>query len=55
MIDAGIGIGCGILAIELGTILQSVFYRNGSAMELVGGATIIITVVRMVQSFVKKD
>ena len=30
-------------------------YGNGSAMELAGGATIIITVVRMVQSFVKKD
>ena len=55
VIDAGIGIGCGILAIVLGTILQSVFYGNGSAMELAGGATIIITVVRMVQSFVKKD
>ena len=30
-------------------------YGNGSAMELAGGATIIVTVVRMVQSFVKKD
>lgn len=55
VIDAGIGIACGILAIVLGTILQSVFYGNGSAMELAGGATIIVTVVRMVQSFVKKD
>ena len=53
--DVGVGVACGILSIILGTILQEVFYENGSMMELAGGATIIITVVRLVQSTIKKN
>ena len=54
IIDVGVGIGCGILSILLGTLLEEAFYGNGSMMELAGGATIIITVVRLVKSTIKK-
>lgn len=55
IIDVGVGIVCGVLSILLGTLLQEVFYGNGSMMELAGGATIIITIVRLVQSTIKKN
>ncbi len=53
--DVGVGVLCGILSILLGTILQDTFNGNGSAMELAGGATIIISMVRLVQSTSRRN
>ena len=54
LVDVGVGIVCGVVTILLGTLLQNTFFRNGSVMELAGVATIIISIVRLVKSFVKK-
>ncbi len=54
MIDAGVGVICGILSILLGTLLQEKYRGNGSLMELAGAATIIIVIVQLVRSAKKK-
>lgn len=54
LLDVGVGVVCGILALLLGTLLQEVFRGNGSAMVLTGGTTLIIVVVRLVKSSIKK-
>lgn len=48
--DVGVGIASGFLAILIGTFFDKFFHGNASIMELAGGATIIITVVRLVKS-----
>ena len=53
-LDVGVGVVCGILALLLGTLLQEVFRGNGSAMVLKGGTTLIIVIVRLVKSSIKK-
>lgn len=53
LLDVGIGIGSGIISIILGTILQEVFFGNGSLMELAGATTIIIVVIRLVITYAK--
>lgn len=54
LFDVGVGVMCGVLALLLGVLLEEVFYGNGSAMQLAGGATIIITVVRLLKSYKEK-
>ena len=54
LLDVGIGVTCGLLSLLLGTLLQNVFDGNGSAMVLAGGATLIIVIVRLVRSSIKK-
>lgn len=46
---AGIGIVCGILSMILGSLLESVFFGNGSMMMLIGGAVIVMSVVNLVK------
>lgn len=48
--DVGVGLASGFLAILIGTFFDKFFHGNASIMELAGGATIIITVVRLVKS-----
>lgn len=50
LLDVGVGVVCGVLALLLGVLQKEVFGGNGSAMELAGGATVIITVVRLLKS-----
>lgn len=50
LLEVGIGIACGILALLLGLILQEGFHGNGSIMELAGGLVIVISIVRLIQS-----
>lgn len=54
LVDVGIGISCGVLSIILGSILEEGFDGNGSVMVLAGGATIIISIVRLVMAYSKK-
>lgn len=50
LLDIGVGVMCGLFSLLLGVLLKEVFYGNGSVMELAGGATIIIAVVRLLKS-----
>lgn len=50
LLDVGVGVICGLLAMLFGTLLEEVFHGNGSAMELTGGVTLIITIVRLVKT-----
>ena len=46
---AGVGIVCGLLSMILGSLLDSVFYENGSMMMVVGGTVIIMSVVNLLK------
>lgn len=52
--EVGIGVVCGLFALLLGTLLQETFSENGSAMVLAGGTTLIIVIIRLVTSTLKK-
>lgn len=53
LLDVGVGVACGLLALLLGTLLQETFHENGSVMVLAGGTALIIVVVRLVKSSIK--
>ena len=53
--EAGVGIVCSLLSLLLGTLLQTVFHGNGSLMELAGGVSLIIVIIRLVISSTKKQ
>jgi len=46
---ASVGIVCGILSMILGSLLDSVFFGNGSMMMIVGGVVIVMSVVNLVK------
>ena len=54
MAEVGIAAASGLLALLLGILLEESFYRNGSVMELGGGTTLIITVVQLIRTSMKK-
>lgn len=54
LFDVGIGVACGMFALLLGTLLQEVFYENGSVMILAGGVTLIVVIIRLVKSSIIK-
>lgn len=50
MIDIGVGVVAGLLALLLGMLFQEQFFGNGSAMVLGGGATLVIILYRLVKN-----
>lgn len=52
--DVGVGVLCGVVSLIMGTTLQERFAENGSAMELGGGAALVIVAIMFVRSLVKK-
>ena len=49
-----IGIACSALTLALGTLLQEAFMENGSAMTLAGGASLILIIVGLAKTFIKR-
>lgn len=54
LIDAGIGIGSGVLALLLGMLLTEKFNGNGAVIELSGIIVLIITVIQLIRHLSKK-
>lgn len=54
MAEVGVGAATGLLAILLGMLLEESFHGNGSVMVLSGGATLIITVIKLIITSAKK-
>ena len=54
MSEVGVGAVSGLFALLLGMLLEEAFNGNGSAMVLGGGATLIITVVQLIRTSIKK-
>lgn len=54
LFDVGVGVVCTLLAMLFGILLEEVFHENGSAMMLAGGLALIIVIVRLVKSSIKK-